>query len=1051
MRINSRVGHIKWPAKNVLSLLLLFGWLATAAQTIQPNRIMGIVTDLKGAPLPGVNVLIKSGGSGTITDKDGKFALVVDPTSVLIFSYTGFLNQEVKVGDRTTINVSMQENVSTLDNVVVVGYGTQKKVNLSGSVAQVTGKDLANRPVANVTGALQGVLPGLTVVRNSGQPGSEGYDIRVRGFTSSNDAKALVLVDGIEQDLNLIDPSDVESISVLKDASASAIYGARAAAGVILVTTKQAKAGRTSVTFSTNYGVNITARQPKRLSSWDEQTLIDESRLNATGAPEYTDENYEWLKNPNLNYRPNPGSDRWEYFDNTDWIKEGMDKYNHQQNHSLSVGGGEQKLNYLFTGAYFKRDGVMRYGPDDNSRINLKLNINAELNKYLSMKVTAGYINSKVRENSFHTDQIINRLYRSRTRQSLYVPAEDTTGQIYNGDLQINPIDIEKNAGLEQRAYGTFTGRLAFQVKNVIKGLTLDVIGWRNQNDYTLENDSRTINWWGRSVGTLRSSINTPNTLTLTKNKAYQNNLQSFLTYKLKLNKHEFTLMQGGSYEEYRKDEVTTSEQNMITNDFFSINYGNPLTVKSSDKVETWALASLFGRLNYSFAGKYLLEASYRYDGSSRLAPAHRWQVFPSFSAAWRVSEENFFRDNISFIPNFKIRASWGQLGNGSPLGLYPYMTLLGSGLTNNLGNNPAPPNLVFNNARTQFIYQDKLASPDVTWETVQQSDIGVDLGFLDNRLSITADYYVKKNKNMLAQLNLPNILGIGTPSYNVGELKSWGKEVEVKWHDHVGNVEYRVGFNFSDNQNKLLKYNGKNSIGTGGVVELMEGYALNTVWGYQTAGLIQSKTDLDDYKSKFTTQYFNNLAPGDMKYLDRNGDGVLSAGDGTPQNPGDLVKLGTTNSRYVYGFDMGFSWKGFDFSAFFQGAMQRRFLIDQGTLSPMLGTADMPWTIHMDRWTPENPNAFFPRMYQTDAHNFKASDRWAQNGNYLRLKNIQVGYTVPVKRTVFRSLQVYVSGQDLWETTKVLSVFDPEVGNNVGATTYPFYRTVSFGLNAGF
>ncbi|HEY1201379.1 MAG TPA: TonB-dependent receptor plug domain-containing protein, partial [Niastella sp.] len=281
-------------------------------------------------------------------------------------------------------NVSMQETNTMLDNVVVVGYGTQKKVNLSGSVAQVTGKDLANRPVANVTGALQGIMPGVGVVRGSGKPGSEGYSIRIRGFTSANDANALVLVDGMEQDLNLIDPSDVESISVLKDDSASAIYGARAAAGVILVTTKQAKAGKTSVTFSSNYGVNITARQPQRLNSWDEQTLIEESRINATGSGEYTPENFEWLMNPNMNVRPNPNADRWEYFDNNNWIKEGMDKYNHQQNHSLSVGGGESKLNYLFTGAYYKRDGVLRFGPDDNTRINLKLNVNAELSKYIS-------------------------------------------------------------------------------------------------------------------------------------------------------------------------------------------------------------------------------------------------------------------------------------------------------------------------------------------------------------------------------------------------------------------------------------------------------------------------------------------------------------------------------------------------------------------------------------------------------------------------------------------------------------------------------------------
>ena len=1047
MRIKSLAGHL-WPAQHVLSLLFLLGFVTATAQT-QSHRILGTVTDLKGIPLQGVNVLIKNGGSGTITDKEGKYSLVVEPTAVLIFSYAGFLNQEEKVGDRTSINVSMQENTSTLEDVVVVGYGTQKKLNLSGSVAQVTGKDLANRPVANVTGALQGVMPGLTVVRGSGKPGSEGYDIRIRGFTSANDAKALVLVDGIEQDMNLLDPSDIESISVLRDASASAIYGARAAAGVVLVTTKQAKAGKTKVTFSTNYAVNITARQPHRLNSWDEQTLIDESRINATGAPEYTDEQYEWLKNPNMNYRPNPTQDRWEYYDNNDWIKEGMDKYNHQQNHSISVGGGEQKLNYLFTGAYYKRDGVLRYGPDDNNRINTKLNVNAELNKYLSMKLTVGYINSRIHENAYGTNDLINRLYRSRTRQSLYTPAEDTTGQPYNGDLQVNPVDIEKNAGVDTRNFATFTSRLGFQVKNVIPGLTLDVIGWRNQGMYNEEKDSRSINWYGRSTNTIRFQVNVPNSIAVIKNKSYQNNLQSFLTYHLKLDKHDFTIMQGGSYEEYRKDEVNASGQNMVSNDFFSLNYADPLTLKSSQKIETWALASLFGRFNYNFAGKYLFEASYRYDGSSRLAPQHRWDLFPSFSAAWRLSEENFFRDNISFIPNFKIRASWGQLGNGSPLGLYPYIPLLNSGLTNT--NSTATPNLVFNDLRSQYIYQDTLASPNVTWETVQQSNIGIDLGFLDNRLTITADYYVKKNKNMLAFLNLPNIIGIGTPAYNVGELKSWGKELDVKWRDHVGSIEYHVGFNISDNQNKLLKYNGKNSIGTGGVVNLMEGYALNTVWGYQSAGLIQSKNDLDDYKSKFTTQYFNNLAPGDMKYIDKNGDGVLSAGGGTPQNPGDLVYLGTTNARYTYGFDFGFSWKGFDFAAFLQGAATRKFLIDQGTLSPMLGTADMPWTIHMDRWTPDNTNAFWPRMYQTDAHNFKPSDRWVQNGNYLRLKNIQIGYTVPVKRTFLRNLQVYVSGQDLWETTKVLSVFDPEVGNNVSATAYPFYRTVSFGLNAGF
>ncbi|MBS1511002.1 MAG: TonB-dependent receptor [Bacteroidetes bacterium] len=1018
-------------------LFINFSLLVNAQQ----KKVEGTVTDSKGAPLEKVSVT--SDVEGTTTDNKGHYSIVAKEGAKITFSFTGYASQTVAVGKSSIINISLLLTSQTMDAVVVVGYGTQRKVNLSGAVAQVNNKDLINRPVPNVTGALQGVLPGVTVLRSNGKPGAEGYGIRIRGFSSANTANALVLVDGIEQDLNLLDPNDIESISVLKDASASAIYGARAASGVVLVTTKQAKAGKTTVNFSSYYGINITARQPERLNSWDEQTLIDEARFNATGAREFSAEQIEWLKNPNFSYRPNPTADRWEYYGNNNWIKAGMDKYNAMQNHSISIGGGEKKVNYLFSAGYYYRDGVLKYGPDDNSRYNLKFNLNAELSQNISLKITTGYIGSLVNENSFGTDQIINRLYRSRTRQSLYTPAEDVTGQHYNGDLQINAVDIEKNAGKESRNYETFTGRLDFQVKNVVKGLTLNIAGWRNQNTYNMENDSRSLIWYGRSTNTIRFSVNVPNSITVTKNRGYQNNLQGYLTYNLKLkDDHVFTLVQGGSYEEYRKDEFTASAQNMITNSFFSLNYGDPLTKTSSDLVQTWALASAFGRLNYAFKDKYLFEASYRYDGSSRLAPENRWQMFPSFSGAWKLDKERFMQEQKIFTAA-KLRLSWGQLGNGSVLGYYDYIPLLTSGLTTN-------NNLVFNNARTQYLYQGQLASRDKTWETVEQSNIGVDLSVLKNHLTITADYYIKYNKNMLATLNVPSLIGVSVGSANVGELKSWGSEFDIKWRDKIGRkgFEYSVGFNISDNQNKLTKYDGRNSIGTGGVVGLLEGYPLNSVWGYKTAGYFQSQQEANDYKAKVSYPFFPNPAPGDIKYLDLNGDGVISAGAGTPENPGDLVYLGTTNARYTYGANFSAAFKGFDFSIFFQGAAVRRFLIDQGTLSPILGTADMPWTIHLDRWTPDNPNAFFPRMYQTSAHNYMSSDKWAQNGAYVRLKNVQLGYTKMFKNKLVQSVKVYVSGQDLWESTKVLSVFDPEVGNNVSATTYPFYRTVAFGIN---
>jgi len=1026
-----------------LNYLLLLLILATSANA--QKKITGKVTGRDNQPLVGVTVLLKGSSSQTTTGEQGEFSLTVPENNkaILVFSYVGYETQEMAAGNNTVLNLALIELATSLTDVVVIGYGTQRKVNLSGSVAVVSGKDLVNRPVPNVTGALQGVLPGVTVIRGSGKPGAEDYGIRIRGFSSASTtgARALVLVDGIEQDMNLLDPNDIESISVLKDASASSIYGSRAANGVILITTKQGTGGgKTRVNFSTYYGINITARQPERLNSWDEQTLIDEARFNATGAREFSAEQMEWLMNPNFSYRPNPTADRWEYFGNNNWLKEGMDKINHQQNHSISVGGGEQKLNYLVSGSYYQRDGVLRYGPDDNSRYNFKLNVNAELNKYLTIKLTTGYIGSFTKENSYGTDQIINRLYRSRTRQSLYVPKEDVTGNIYNGDLQVNAVDIEKNAGLETRDYETFTNKINLQVRNVVKGLTLDVIAWRNQSTYNMENQAKTLYWYGRSTNTVRFSINTPNMLTLVKNKAYQNNAQTYLTYNLKIRNHAFTLLQGGSYEEYRKDETTATGQSMPSNEAFSLNFADPLTKTSRDDVDTWAMASVFGRLNYNYKGKYLFEASYRYDGSSRLVPTNRWRFYPSFSAAWRVDQESFMK-NISFIDNLKIRGSWGKLGNQDALGFYDYQALLTSGLST--GNN-----LVFNNARTQYIYQSIQESPDLTWETVAMSNIGVDIGLMKNRLTISGEYYVKITTDLLAQPTLPNIMGIAPGFINLGKLRSWGKELDIKWNARIRKLDYHIGFNISDNQNKLLSYDGLKAVGTGGVVRLLEGYALNSVWGYKTDGFFQTDAEANAYKAVVNYPFFANPKAGDVKYLDLNNDGKIDAGDGTTANHGDLVYLGTTNARYTYGFDLGLSWKGFDFAVFFQGAMKRKFLIAEETLSPMLGTADMPWSIHMDRWTPDNPNAFFPRMYQTSAHNYRPSDRWAQNGSYIRLKNIQLGYTIPVKKKFIRELKVYISGQDLWESTKVLKVFDPEVGNNVSATAYPFYRTIAFGLN---
>lgn len=1004
--------------------------------------ISGVVKDASGAPIPGVGVKVKGTTKAVITDGEGRFSMKdLKAQDVLVFTSIGFKEREVIVNAQTNLEVTLEEDNQGLNEVVIVGYGTQKKVNLTGAVAQISGEELMSRPVPNVTAALQGRVSGVVVTRNNGRPGGEGFGLRIRGTNSINGSDALVLVDGIQMDLNLINPDDVESISFLKDAAASAIYGARAAGGVVLVTTKRSTSGKTRVNFNSIYSMNITARQPERLNAWDEQTLIDESRFNATGAKEYTPEMEEWIRNPNFNYRPNLTADRWEYFGQTNWIKEGMNTVNALQNYSLSVGGGNRELNYLFSTGYNHRDGVLRYGPDDNSRYNIKLNLNSEVNKYISLGLVVGYIGTITNQNSFSTGDIISSLYRVRNRQPVFVPKEDTTGQPFNGDLQINPIDIQKNAGTARAIYESFTGKFDLTVKNLVKGLSFNGVASRNQDSYNYEQNRRSVAWYGRSTATIRNQVNVPNGISLTKNRGYLDNLQGTINYDLQLNeKHNFKLLGGTSYEQYRKDEFSAGATILYSNDSFSLNYSDPLNRTNSDLVDTWAFSSIFGRFNYNYDEKYLFEATVRRDGSSRLAPSNRWQTFPSFSAGWRISQENFFKNAFPFISNFKLRASWGQVGNGSVLGLYDYIGLL------NNGNN-----LVFNGVRTPYFFQNTLPSVTKTWETVQSSNLGLDFGFFNERLSGSVEVYDNRNKNMLATLNVPSIIGVGISSSNVGELKSYGWETEFRWRDKLGSVSYNFGLNFTDNQNILLKYEGRNSIGAGGVVQALEGYPLNTVWGYRTGGLFQSDAEAAEYKSRVSYPFFANTKAGDLRYLDLNGDGVISAGGGTPEDPGDLVNLGTTAARYSYGFDFGAQWKGFDFSIAFQGTLKRSFLIATETLAPFFGTANMPWTIHMNRWTPDNPDAFFPRMFQTSDHNYRPSDRWTQNGSYIRLKNLQFGYTIPIKKKYVQSARLYFSGQDLWESTKVLSVFDPEVANGVNSQTYPFYRAYALGLNVTF
>lgn len=1014
---------------------------AQAGQSAAKVTVSGKIVDEAGEPLIGASVVVKGTNNGTITDLDGRYSVTVPAGSVLEVSYIGYLSQDVTAEKTGEMNLSLAPNSDLLSEVVVVGYGTQKKVNLSGAVSVVNGDQITSRPAPDALSALQGSMPGVQILRSSGEPGSETSGIRVRGFSSANSTNTLVLIDGVEGDLSLLNPNDIESVSVLKDAAAAAIYGARAAAGVVLVTTKSGMQsdGKARVTYSGYFALNVPTILPERLPAWEEQEMINISRFNQGGKVEWNPEQSYWTTNQNFSTRKNANG-RWDYFGAENWILDGTKRTTAQQQHSVSISGGSKKLNYYVSGNFFDKDGILKYGPDSNKRYNVRAKVNAEVNNYLELGANVSYDGKFIETNPYGTKNILERLYRIRGRQLMFTPEGDPNDNPYNGDLQVNPIDIMENGGINRNQYHTFVGKGNLRVKNLVEGLVFDFSASRKYGFYNENIEKRYLLWNGWN-GAKRFDANNPNSFSRKMNNDYHDYVEAIARYEKSFGKHNLSAMAGYSFEQYRKEEMSAEVKNLNSNDFYSLNYyasDNASNTSVKDNVETWAMMSAFGRINYNFDERYLFEANIRYDGSSRLAPESRWHAFPSFSGAWRVSNEKWF--NKAVVNNLKVRASWGQLGNGAILGLYDYIPLISDGVDQGVKN----------------YYQQEMASKSKTWEIISTTNVGVDLGLLNNRLNITADLYQKINDNMLASLELPHVVGINVPSANVGLLKTNGWEIELSWRDQIGDFKYNVGLNLSDSNSILEKYDGRSTVSEG-IVSLLEGYPMNTIWGYKTDGYWASKEEYTTYKAEhpgYKSFGDANISGGDIRYVAiGDPDHTIGAGNGVPGDSGDLVQLGDCNSHYLYSVNLGFSWKGFDVSAMIQGVGKRNVLIDTKTIAPFAQSANMPWTIHRDYWTEDNQDAFWPRLYHYnngEIFNFHASDRWIQDASYIRLKNIQVGYTIPFKKGI-QNMRVYFSGQDVWFHSKMLGVFDPEVGNTATASVYPFFATWSLGVNVTF
>jgi TonB-linked SusC/RagA family outer membrane protein len=1037
----------------------------SSPQKADDIKISGIVNDDNGEPLAGVNIVLKGTNKGVNTNAKGEYSIdVPNANAILVFSFVGYKTTEVKVGSRNKINITLSEQDKVLDEVVVVGFGTQKKENLTGAVSTISSKALADRPIQNTVIGLQGVSPGLNITRTTGQPGEEGININIRGATSTSAVPPLLVVDGVivpSSNLQTMNPNDIDNISILKDAASTSIYGVDGAGGVILVTTKKGKKGKVKFQYSGLSGIDYALSVPSKLTLEAEAAYSNLARVNSGSAAEFSATDLANIKN-GVPYVVDPNNPTaYRYYNTTPIPDQLLDKTMRMTSHSLQASGGSDNMSYLISGGYYYKDGVFKYGGDDVRRYNFRSNLSFNMSKYLTLDTRIAYSNEFGRANPLYTSPgnlpgggsgtngqgLIWEVYRNRIQNPVFTP-----------DGKLNANANAAFASMVDGGYNNTTRDVidavgTLKAQNFIKGLSLRaVFGITNRR---VERDifRKTVQRW--LISTPGTPLNATNSIDKAYEDVVQKNVQLLADYDFSFGKNKFHILAGSQYDDYQYDRTHTWASNLLSNDLPTINLATETTKSNAQLFDSRANFSGLYRINYNYDDKYLFETSGRYDGSSRLSPDNRYQFFPSASVGWNVHREGFW-SNIRAVNEFKIRASYGTTGAASNIGSYNYINLLDRGT-----------NLSFAGTRSAYVAQYSLPSSVITWESIRSFNLGVNFGLFDNRLQLEFDRFSRTTDNLLVPLTLPGFAGIAGPSRNDGVLKAWGWEADIKWRDKKGkDFSYSIALNFADNNNEVVRYLGRNIIKPGNN-SVVEGLPLNTIWGLQTNGFFQTKEDALAAPKSDPRQ-----TAGDIRYLDLNGDGKLNIGDGTTANSGDFVMLGNSNPRYTFGATFTAEYKAIDISFFIQGVAKREIMANVRNHMPFPVAFQYPLGVHADYWTPENPNALFPRPFVGAFFNYWEQDRMVLNGAYARLKNFQVGYTVPqrwTKKLHIDKARFFVSGQDLFVISglgKFREIYDPETrtdanqavnypnvnGTNLfGNTDYPFFSTLSFGVNLNF
>jgi TonB-linked SusC/RagA family outer membrane protein len=1068
--------------KSLLRALLVYLLSFALMQTTfsQTKTVTGVVRDDKSNPIEGATVTAKTSAKATVTDAKGNFSIAVESTEkILVISYVGFNNLEVAIKDGP-MNIALAPSAGSLSDIVIVGYGTQKKANLTGAVDQVSSEALENRSLTNLNQGLQGVLPNLNIRMLDGKP-NQAPSFNIRGATSiGQGGNALVLIDGVEGDPSIINPNDVASVTILKDAASASIYGARGAFGVVLITTKNPAKGKTSISYTANFSIKEPTTVPDLVNdayiwakmfaessvAWDGQFPQAINKTMKFSQAYLT----ELERRSKLTGLPvtevDPATGEYVHYASTDWYNELYKPNNSSAEHNLTISGSGEKAGFMLTGRYYNQEGLFRYNTDDYKMLNFRAKGFIQANSWLRIENNMDYSNR-----DYHNPLNVGEgggIWRNIADEghplspllnpdgTLSFSSAYTVGDFYYGK---NGFDQTRNIFRNRTNFIAEFFDKKFRVKGDLTYQRSDFIETRKQVPVPYSIKPGVISYIGTTTNDIRETNNRTNYVATNIYTEYENTFNE---------NHYLKVLVGYNYEQSTYDGLSAQRNGLIFPDADDINLALGQTTATSGGYEQWAILGGFGRINYAFKDKYLLEVNGRYDGSSKFPADQRYGFFPSVSAGWRISKEGFWKVNPKFISDLKIRASYGSLGNGN-IASYSFQEQF----------NIAQSNLILNGTRPQTTSRPTVLPDGLTWETSTTSNIGLDFALLSNRLRFSGDAYIRKTTDMFTVgVTLPAVFGATPPRGNYADLKTTGWEMTISWGDkfNLGGkpFSYDLRVALADNKAVIERYNNPNKL----LTDYYEGQTLGEIWGYKTLGFFTSADDIAKHanQKQFLSTASGLTYPGDIKLDDTNGDGFVNFGDNTVTNPGDRRIIGNSTPRYTFGINLGAEWNNFFISAFFQGVAKQDWF-PSTEAGVFWGQYNRPYgklpRWHLDNhWTPDNPNALLPRYVSRLANRQggilrEAQTRYIMDASYIRLKNLQIGYNLPqrlIQKIHMANARVYVSGENIltWASLyKITKDIDPEntgpsdqlfTTTNAGdGYNYPIMKSVIFGLSVTF